>query len=85
MLPQNCSRIHYPLSLTLSSKKKQNEWGDNNFSFSRNYIDICCFDYLINIEEYYSDNLLQNSFYYQFTKIIYDFDIKNIFDFAKYN
>ena len=85
MLPQNCSRIHYPLSLTLSSKKKQNEWGDNNFSFSRNYIDICCFDYLINIEEYYSDNLLQNSFYYQFTKIIYDFDKKNIFDFAKYN
>ena len=85
MLPQNCSRIHYPLSLTLSSRKKQNEWGDNNFSFSRNYIDICCFDYLINIEEYYSDNLLQNSFYYQFTKIIYDFDKKNIFDFAKYN
>ena len=84
-VPQNCSRIHYPLSLTLSSKKKQNEWGDNNFSFSRNYIDICCFDYLINIEEYYSDNLLQNSFYYQFTKIIYDFDKKNIFDFAKYN
>ena len=85
MLPQNCSNIHYPISLNLSSKKKQNENGEKSFSFSRSFSDICCFDYLINIEGYYSDNLVHNYFYYQFTRIIYDFDKKNIFDFANYD
>ena len=87
MLPQNCSRIHFPLyNNNLFMNKKQNEWGENNYSYNtKNDIDICCFDYLINIEEYYSDNLIQNYFYYQFTKIVYDFDKNNIFDFSNYN
>ena len=79
MLPQICSNIHYPLPLDFSSSKIQNEWGDKNSS-----LDICCFEYLINLEEYFSDNLMQNYFYYQLTKIIYDFDKRNIFDFQNY-
>ena len=85
MLPQNCSNIHYPISLNLSSKKKHNENGEKSFYFTRSFSDICCFDYLINIEGYYSDNLVHNYFYYQFTRIIYDFDKKNNFDFANYD
>ena len=80
MLPQNCSNIHYPIPLDFSSNENKNIRDEKSSS-----LDICCFDYLINLEEYFSDNLMQNYFYFQFTKIVYDFDKRNIFDFQNYN
>ena len=86
MLLQNCSRIHYPLDNNLFLNKKKYEWSENMYSYNqKKCFYICCFDYLINIEEYYSDNLMQNNFFYQFIKIVYDFDKRNIFDFSNYN
>ena len=81
MLPQNCSRIHYPLSLNLPLQKNQN----SEKTVFENTLNICCFDYLINLDEFYSDNLMNNYYYYQFTKIVYNFDKKNILDFSNYN
>ena len=81
MLPQNCSRIHYPISMNESLHKSQM----NEKSIYNNTLNICCFDYLIDIEEFYSDNLLQNYFYYQFTKNVYYFDKNNILDYSSYN
>ena len=78
MLPQNCSRIHYPISINLFLQKKQ-------MNISNYTLSICCFDYLINLDEFFSDNLMQNYFYYQFIKIVYNLDKKNILDFQNYN
>ena len=81
MLPQKCSRIHYPLYLNVSSQKNQN----SEKTIFENTLNICCFDYLINLNEFYSDNLMNNFYYYQFTKIVYNFDKKNLLDFSNYN
>ena len=86
MLPQNCSRIHYPISIKTFKKKIYSEWDQKEISYnSKNDFGICCFDYLIYLEEYYSDNLLMNDYYYQFLKISYHFDKEGIFDFQNYN
>ena len=86
MIPQNCSRIHYPIFIKTFKRKINNEWEQNEISYnSKNNFDICCFDYLIYLEEFYSDNLVMNNFYFQFLKISYDFDKKGIFDFQNYN
>lgn len=86
MLPQNCSRIHYPISIKTFKRKIYTEWDQKEISYnSKNDFGICCFDYLIYLEEFYSDSLLMNNFYYQFLKISYDFDKEGIFDFQNYN
>ena len=87
MLPQNCSMIHYPLLIKNRGRRNQNEYSDDNNTNNnpRLSLNICCFDYLINLEEYYEDNLLQNSFYAQFIRIIYELNQKNRFDFQNYN
>ena len=86
MLPQNCSMIHYPISLKSFKRKNYNECTQKGIFYnSKNTFNICCFDYLIYLEEFYSDNLLINEFYSQFLKISYDFDKKGIFDFQNYS
>ena len=73
MLPQNCSNIHFPIPLDFSSNENKNVRDEKSSSLD------------INLEEYFSDILMQNYFYFQFTKIVYDFDKRNIFDFQNYN
>ena len=86
MLPQNCSMIHYPISIKSFKRKNYNECTQKGIFYnSKNTFNICCFDYLIYLEEFYSDNLLINEFYSQFLKISYDFDKKGIFDFQNYS
>ena len=86
MLPQNCSRIHYPISIKAFKRNIYNNWDQKGISYnSKNDFDICCFDYLIYLEEFYSDNLLMSNFYYQFLKTSYEFDKRGIFDFQNYN
>ena len=75
MLPQNCSDIHYSLSQEILENNK-----DLSILFN-----ICCFDYLINIEEYYKDNLMEIGFYKKFIRLVYELDKKNVFDFNNYN
>ena len=76
MLPQNCSDIHYSLSQEILENNK-----DHSILFNN----ICCFDYLINIEEYYKDNLMEIGFYKKFIRLVYELDKKNVFDFNNYN
>ena len=76
MLPQNCSDIHYSLSQEIL---------ENNKDLSILFNNICCFDYLINIEEYYKDNLMEIGFYKKFIRLVYELDKKNVFDFNNYN
>ena len=76
MLPQNCSDIHYSLSQEILENNK-----DHSFLFNN----ICCFNYLINIEEYYKDNLMEIGFYKKFIRLVYELDKKNVFDFNNYN
>ena len=76
MLPQNCSDIHYSLSQEIL---------ENNKNHSILFNNICCFDYLINIEEYYKDNLMEIGFYKKFIRLVYELDKKNVFDFNNYN
>ena len=76
MLPQNCSDIHYSLSQEIL---------ENNKNHSILFNNICCFDYLINIEEYYKDNLVEIGFYKKFIRLVYELDKKNVFDFNNYN
>ena len=71
MIPQNCSDIHYSL---IESNK-------NNFVVNN----VCCFEYLINIEEYYRDNMSEIYFYKKFIKLIYELDKQNLLDFPNYN
>ena len=71
MIPQSCSDIHYSL---IESNK-------NNFIFNN----VCCFDYLINIEEYYRDNMSEIYFYKKFIKLIYELDKQSFLDFQNYN
>ena len=77
MLPQQCSRIHYPITINVISK--------NQLNYLNNSLNICCFDYLMSLDEYYSDNLMNNHFYFQFTKIVYSLDKKNLLDFQNYS
>ena len=77
MLPQRCSRIHYPITINAISKKQMN--------YTNNSLNICCFDYLMNLDEFYSDNLMNNHFYFKFTKIIYGLHKKNLLDFQNYS
>ena len=71
MIPQSCSDIHYSL---IESNK-------NNLIFNN----VCCFDYLINIEEYYRDNMSEIYFYKKFIKLIYELDKQSFLDFQNYN
>ena len=77
MLPQNCSDIHF----SLISNNKSNE-SSNNYPL---YNNICCFDFLINIKEFYSDNMTELNFYKKFIKLIYELDKQNVLDFPNYN
>ena len=81
MLPQSCTDIHAPLSHELMLNNKTIESSKNPSLFNK----ICCFDYLINIEEYYSDNMLEIYFYKKFIKLIYELDKQNHLDFPNYN
>ena len=83
MLPQSCSDVHYSLSFEVLDNKIRNDSNKNKNKFLLN--NICCFDYLINIEEYYRDNMNQICFYKKFIKLIYEFDKQNILDFPNYN
>ena len=81
MLPQSCKDIHSPLSHELMLNNKNIE-SSKNLSLFNN---VCCLDYLINIEEYYSDNMLEIIFYKKFIKLIYELDKNNRLDFPNYN
>ncbi len=81
MLPQSCTDIHSLLSHELMLNNKTIEPSKNLSLFNN----ICCFDYLINIEEYYSDNMLEIYFYKKFIKLIYELDKQNHLDFPNYN
>jgi hypothetical protein len=81
MLPQNCFDIHNAFSHDDLSNRKLIEYPEKQPLFNN----ICCFDYLIYIEEYYTDNMMENFFYRKFIKIIYELDKKNVFDFENYS
>ena len=81
MLPQCCNDIHYPLSHEFILSNKSIESSKNLPLFNN----ICCFDYLINIEEYFNDNMNEIYFYKKFIKSIYELDKKNNLDFQSYN
>ena len=81
MLPQSCTDIHSPLSNELILNNKTIESSKNVSLFNN----ICCFDFLINIEEYYSDNMQEIYFYKKFIKLIYELDKQNYLDFPNYN
>lgn len=71
MISQSCSDIHYSIIDT----------NKNNFGFNN----VCCFEYLIKIEEYYRDNMSEIYFYKKFIKLIYELDKQNLLDFPNYN
>ena len=81
MLPQSCSEIHDSLTNELLSNNKTIE-SSKTFSLFNN---IWCFDYLINLEEYFSDNMIEIYFYKKFIKVIYELDKQNILDFHNYH
>ena len=80
MLPQSCTDIHSPLSNELILNNKTIESSKNVSLFNN----ICCFNFLINIEEYYSDNMQEIYFYKKFIKLIYELDKQNYLDFPNY-
>ena len=81
MLPQSCNDIHYALSHDFFFNNKSIE-SSKNLSLFNN---ICCFDYLINIEEYCRDMMNETYYYKKFIKSLYEIDKQKILDFQSYN
>ena len=87
MLPQNCGKIHLVYLSKFSNvyEKSNGELYYLKLKENVNTLDICCFDYLINLEEYYSENLIENIFYQNFIKLVYIYNEQKKFDYIRYN